>query len=85
MNCTQSERSIRTPRSLLLAPSYYFRQHLRQKLHRQPDNVRLAPFDNMHPAQPILIAKRARFAFPLPRGDVLIELLVGKLDPSEAW
>jgi hypothetical protein len=50
------------------------RQHFREQLHRQADDIRLAAFDDMHPAQPILVAECAGLAFPLPAGEVIVEL-----------
>ena len=54
------------------------RQHFGQQFHRQADDVRLAAFDDVDPAEAVLVAERAGFAFPLAAGQVFVELCVGE-------
>ena len=78
MNSTHRELSFE-----LLAPCSCYRpefpEHFGQQLHRQADDVRLAAFDNMDPAEAVLVAEGAGFAFPLAAGEVFVELLIGEL------
>ena len=50
-------------------------EHLGQQLQRQADHVRLAPLEHVDPAEPVLVAEGAGLSFPLPAGQIFLQLL----------